>query len=172
MTEAERDQRPKSVSEKEKFSSGGRSWMLILRGKWGLAIDKVLVWTTGYSLMTAQYCWATGEKYGATLMLKTIGAKSGELRTACLPYFEIDGKLIVRGSNGGGATDPGWVHNVRAHSNAWIRVNRRNCPVRAYVAQGEERERLFGVLCKKSGSTIGYQKMCAPRELPLVVLEG
>jgi deazaflavin-dependent oxidoreductase (nitroreductase family) len=174
MSESQRDkeshQRPSTVQEKEKFSSGGRPWMLILHGKWGLAIDKFLVWTTGYSLMTAQYCWATGEKYGDTLMLKTIGAKSHKLRTACLPFFAVGDDLIIRGSNGGGPTDPAWVHNIRSSPNAWIRVNRKNRPVHAHVAQGEERERLYEILCKKSGSTKGYQKMCAPRELPLIVL--
>ena len=35
---------------------------------------------------------------------------------------------------------------------------------------GEERERLFEILCERSQSTAGYQAMCAPRELPLVVL--
>ena len=38
-------------------------------------------------------------------MLKTIGAKSRELRTACLPYFKVGDDLVVRGSNGGGSTD-------------------------------------------------------------------
>jgi deazaflavin-dependent oxidoreductase (nitroreductase family) len=144
--------------------------MLILHGKWGLAIDKFLVWSTGYSLMTAQYCWAIGEQYGATLMLQTIGAKSHQLRTACLPYFQVGDDLIIRGSNGGGATDPGWVHNIRANPNVWLRVNRKNRPAHAHVAQGEERAQLYEILCKKSASTAGYQKMCAPRELPLIVL--
>jgi len=144
--------------------------MLILHGKWGLTIDKVLVWVTGYSLMTAQYAWATGERYGHTLVLKTIGAKSGKLRTACLPCYRVGDDLVIRGSNGGGPTDPSWVHNIRANPHAWIRLNRKNRAVHAHVAQGEERERLYQILCRKSASTAGYQKMCSPRELPLVVL--
>lgn len=162
--------RPASVKEKERFSSGGKRWMLLLRGKWGLAIDKVLVWTTGYSLMTAQYCWALGERYGDTLMLTTVGARSGELRRACLPFFRVGNDLVVRGSNGGGGSDPAWVHNIRAHPQAWVRVHRKSRPVRAHLASGEERQKLFEILSAKSASTITYQKMCAPRELPLVVL--
>jgi len=42
--------------------------------------------------------------------------------------------------------------------------------VHAHVAEGAERERLFERLCAISPSTAGYQRMCAPRELPLVVL--
>lgn len=163
-------ERPESIAEKEKFSSGGRPWMLILHGKWGLAIDKVIVWISGYSLMTAQYAWAAGNTYVDTLMVTTIGAKSRLLRTACLPYFEVGDKLIIRGSNGGGATDPHWVHNVRANPHAWVRIHRKKRAVRAYVAAGEEREELYEILCKISKSTAQYQQMCAPRELPLVVL--
>jgi deazaflavin-dependent oxidoreductase (nitroreductase family) len=162
--------RPATRREKERFSSGGRPWLLLLRGQWGLRVDRAIVWTTGYSLVTAQYAWATGQPYVDTLMLTTVGARSRALRTACLPYFRVGGDLVVRGSNGGGATDPHWVHNVRANPTAWIRVHRRDSPVRAHVASGEERVKLFDALCAQSSSTEAYQRMCAPRELPLVVL--
>ena len=120
--------------------------------------------------MTAQYAWATGDTYVPTLMLWTIGAKSSRRRSACLPYFRVGDDLVIRGSNGGGPTDPHWVHNVRAHPVAWVRVARRTRPVRAHVARGEERERIYADLARQSRSTELYQKMCAPRELPLVVL--
>ena len=42
----------------------------------------------------------------------------------------------------------------------------------AHVAQGEERERIYADLVRQSRSTELYAKMCAPRELPLVVLRG
>lgn len=165
-----RDTRPVTAVEKERFSSGGRSHLLILRGKWGLAIDKAIVWTTGYSLVTAQYAWASGTPYFPTLMLYTIGARTGLTRTCCLPYFRVGDDLVLRGSNGGGPTDPHWVHNVRANGKTWIRVARRTRSVRAHVARGEEWERLYEGLCRQSRSTKAYQDMCAPRQLPLVVL--
>jgi len=166
------DSRPRTSREKEQFSSrGNRSW-LILRGQWGLSADKAIVWTTGWSLVTAQYAWATGDTYVPTLVLWTIGARSGRTRSACLPYFRVGDALVIRGSYGGGPTDPHWVHNVRANPRAWIRVRRRNRPVQAHVAQGEERERIYADLVRQSRSTELYAKMCAPRELPLVVLRG
>ena len=164
------DARPRTSREKERFSSGGHRGLLLLRGPTGLAIDKAIVWTTGWSLMTQQYAWATGTPYFPTLMLWTIGARTGELRSACLPYFEVGDALLLRGSNGSGPTDPHWVHNVRASPHAWVRIVRRNRPMRAHVAAGEERESLFAELCERTPSTLAYQKMCAPRELPLVVL--
>ena len=163
-------ERPESVAEKEEFSSGGNRHLIILRGKVGLAIDTFILWLTGYSLMTKQYTVANGAPYQPTLLLYTRGAKTGKRRRCGLPYFRVDGNYIVRGSNGGGPTDPHWCHNVRGHSDATIRVKGRTKRVHAHVAQGEERERLFKLLSEVSESTVGYQAMCAPRELPLVIL--
>ena len=42
--------------------------------------------------------------------------------------------------------------------------------MQAHVAAGEERQRIFEALDAKSKTTSNYQRMCAPRELPLVVL--
>ncbi len=164
------DHRPQTVAEKERFSSGGNRHRIFLRGKWGLAIDSFLLWLTGYSLMTKQYTSAAGAPYQPTLLLYTTGAKSGKRRRCGLPYFMVDGAYVVRGSNGGGPTDPHWCHNVRAHPEASIRVKGRTKRVRAHVSEGEERAALFATLDAMSPSTGRYQKMCAPRELPLVVL--
>ncbi len=162
--------RPATSADKERFSSGGKSYLLILRGQWGLTIDKAIVWTTGRSLVTAQYAWANSTTYVPTLMLWTIGARSRNIRSACLPFFRVGDDLVLRGSNGGGATDPHWVHNIRTHPHAWTRVDRKTRPAHAHVAEGEEWERLYQDLCQQSMSTKAYQMMCAPRQLPLVVL--
>ena len=164
------DTRPSSVAEKEAFSSGGKRHMIFLRGKWGLAIDTGVLWLTGYSLITKQYARAWGQPYQQTLLLTTKGARSGLKRTCGLPYFRVDGDLIVRGSNGGGPTDPHWVWNLRKNPVVRIRVGGRSSKMKAHVASGDERERLFTILCKKSPTTQAYQDGCAPRELPLVVL--
>ena len=163
-------QRPVTIAEKEKFSSGGRRHMIWLRGRWGLKIDRAVLWATGYSLMTKQFALALRHPYVPTLFLTTVGARTRKLRTNAMPYFPVGNDLVVRGSNGGGPTDPHWVHNVRANQHAWIRVNRKTRPVHAHVAAGEERERVYAALCEASYSTKMYQDMCAPRELPLVVL--
>ncbi len=162
--------RPESTAEKEEFSSGGNRHLIILRGKVGLAIDTFILWLTGYSLMTKQYTYANGAPYQRTLLFYTTGAKTGKPRRCGLPYFRVDGQYVVRGSNGGGATDPHWCHNLRANPDAKIRVKGRTKKVHAHVAAGEERERIFKILNEKSKSTEQYQAMCAPRELPLVVL--
>ena len=169
-SEDREDNRPTSIAEKEAFSSGGRRHWILLRGAWGLAVDQVFVWLTSYSLITKQYAVAQGHSYQPTLMLTTKGARSGRKRVACLPFFEVDGDWVVRGSNGGGPTDPHWVHNIRTNPEASVRYRWRSRPVQAHVAEGQERERLYETLCRMSKTTVAYQEMCAPRELPLVVL--
>ena len=164
------EHRPQTSAEKARFSSGGNMKWIVLRGQWGLAIDKVVLWVTGYSPVTHQYMLAGGLPYQQTLMLTTTGARTGRRRTCCRPFWEVDGTRVVRGSNGGGPTDPHWVHNIRKNTDARVRVGWKTRPVKAHVAQGEERERLFKILDAASPSTSGYQRMCAPRELPLVVL--
>jgi len=164
------DERPESAYEKAKFSAGGNMKWILLRGKWGLAIDSFILRLTGYSLMTKQYSLAGGQPYQRTLLLTTTGARTGKRRTCGLPYWEVDGARIVRGSNGGGATDPHWVHNIRKNPDASIHIGWKRRPVRAHVSSGEERERLFKILDEQSPSTSMYQNMCAPRELPLVVI--
>ena len=129
-----------------------------------------MIWATGYSLVTKQFALAGRKPYQSTLMLTTIGARTKRLRTSVLVYFAADGDVVVRGSNGGGPTDPHWVDNVRADPHAWVRINRKTRPVHAHVAQGAERDRLYEELCRQTPTTAAYQEMCAPRELPLVVL--
>jgi deazaflavin-dependent oxidoreductase (nitroreductase family) len=164
------DNRPQTSSEKAKFSAGGRTQFLILRGKWGLAIDTAVLWLTGYSLMTKQYSLAQRTPYVRTLLLTTTGARTGQKRTCGLPYWRVGNDYIVRGSNGGGPTDPHWCHNIRKNPDVRLRVKRRTKHVKAHVSTGEERERLFKIMAEKSSSTEMYQNMCTPRELPLVVL--
>jgi deazaflavin-dependent oxidoreductase (nitroreductase family) len=160
------------IEQRERFSSGGRTWWLILRGTGGLKVDRHIVRWTGFSLMTWQYAKAHRTAYSPVLMLTTIGAKSGELRTQVLPFTAWEGSWIVVGSNGGGPKDPGWVINIRADRNSWIRVKGRRIPCRARIAEGEERLLLIDHVAKVKPFVRDYDAETARngRELPIVVL--
>jgi deazaflavin-dependent oxidoreductase (nitroreductase family) len=164
------EHRPQTSAEKEAFSSGGKRHMILLRGPLGLKIDSAVLWLTSYSLMTKQYALAWDQPYAPTLMLTTTGARTGKKRTCGLPFFKVGDDYVVRGSNGGGPTDPHWVWNIRKNPDVRMRYHWRTRPMKAHVAKGEEREQLFETLCKLSPTTQAYQEGCAPRELPLVVL--
>jgi deazaflavin-dependent oxidoreductase (nitroreductase family) len=156
-----------------KFSSRGNTRWIVLRGAWGRAIDRAIVRFTGFSVITWQYSKAGGNPYQPTLLLTTIGRRSGQRRVRALPYYPDGDRMVVIGSNGGGPKDPDWVWNVRANEAAWVTVRRRNRPVRAHVADGEEHERLFAQITEGRDSLRRYQERASTfgRRVPLVVLE-
>lgn len=146
--------------------------MILLRGRRGLAVDKWLIRWTGFSLMSLQYALAGGNRYMPTLLLTTIGAKSGELRTVALPYLEWQGRYVVIGSNAGGPTDPHWVGNLCRDAHCWLYVGRRKKAALAHVASGEERQELFQFVTRNKPNVARYQERARAygREVPLVVL--
>jgi deazaflavin-dependent oxidoreductase (nitroreductase family) len=155
-----------------RFSSGGRSHLIILRGAWGRAVDRWLVRWTGWSMITWQYTRAAGRPYQPSLLLTTIGRRTGLLRSSVLPYYPVGGDLVVCGTRGGGPWDPLWADNIRADGHCWLRARRRLVPALARVASGEERARLFETVAAMHGGLRRYQVQAAAhgREIPLVVL--
>ena len=155
------------------YSSRGNTRWIILKGSRGRAFDRALVRYTGFSFITWQYAKAAGVGYRSTLLLTTIGKRSGSLRSRALPYQRGDDRFVVVGSNGSGPKDPDWVWNVRANGSAWVHVKRRKIPVAAHVAEGSEYERLFAMIAAKGDSLPRYQERASQfdRTVPLVVLE-
>ena len=77
------------------------------------------------------------------LLLTTTGRKSGRARTAPVVYLADGERLIVIGSNAGHANAPAWSLNLKANPDAEVEVGRKKLPVRARVAEGEERAGLW-----------------------------
>jgi F420H(2)-dependent quinone reductase len=67
----------------------------------GAALDRFLVRWTGYSLTVRVFAYKNGFRPGPALFLKTMGRKSGKTHGVALPYFEIDGKMLIVGSRDG-----------------------------------------------------------------------
>jgi deazaflavin-dependent oxidoreductase (nitroreductase family) len=164
---------PSEADEAISYSSRGNTRWIILKGSRGRVFDRALVRYTGFSFITWQYAKAGGVRYRSTLLLTTIGKRSGRLRPRALPYYRDGDRFVVVGSNGGGPKDPDWVWNVRANGSAWVHVKRQEIPVVAHVSEGEEYERLFALLASKGDSLVRYQDRAATfgRSVPLVVLE-
>lgn len=156
-----------------RYSSRGNTRWIVVRGARGQRFDQWLVRRTGFSIITWQYAKASGNPYQPSLLLTTIGKRSGRLRTKALPYYPDGERWLVVGSNGGGPTDPDWVWNVRANDAAWVRVRRRDHAVRAHVATAAEREELFAKITSVRDSLARYQERASTfgREVPIVVLD-
>lgn len=76
-----------------------------------------------------------------SLVLHTIGAKSGEPRDAPLMYTpDGQGRAIVAGTNFAGARHPSWTANLLAHPDVEITVRGRRMPVHATLIPDSERD--------------------------------
>jgi deazaflavin-dependent oxidoreductase (nitroreductase family) len=100
------------------------------------------------------------------------GAKTGTERVAPLVYQAVgDGDFAVFGSKGGAPTDPQWVGNLRANPETVVEVGAETIPVRARIASGEERERIWTRQKELMPGFAEYEKKAVGREIPVVVLE-
>jgi deazaflavin-dependent oxidoreductase (nitroreductase family) len=136
----------------------------------GLAVDRWFVRWTGTSPLCHVFARMSGFPARPALLLTVKGRKSGKMRSSALPYFDIDGRLFVVGSRGGGPVDPQWVTNLRADPNCTIVVNRKPRKVTARIASGNERASLWVDLVKLV-PTYDYYQSRTTREIPLVIFD-
>jgi deazaflavin-dependent oxidoreductase (nitroreductase family) len=104
------------------------------------------------------------------LLLTTTGAKSGEPRTTPLAYVADGTNYVISAGNGGRDMHPGWFHNLLANPLAEVEVGTDRFMAHARVAEGAERERLFGRMIATAPMFAGFRQRTA-REIPMVVLE-
>ncbi len=103
------------------------------------------------------------------LVLTTTGAKSGQPRSTPLLYSTDGDRFVVIASKGGEPTNPDWYHNLLAHPDATVEVGGGRFPVRASIAEGAERRRLFDQQAALMPFFADYERT-TPREIPVVVL--
>jgi len=103
------------------------------------------------------------------LLLSTRGRSSGVERTTPLIHRTDGDRWIVVASKGGAPTHPGWFENLRADPDATIQVRGETVPVRALLAAGEERARLWALMAEVWPAYDDYQAR-TDREIPVVVL--
>lgn len=105
----------------------------------------------------------------SVLLLTTVGRKSGEPRTMPLIHRTDGDRWVVVASKGGWSHDPLWFQNLQANPDATIQVRDEEIPVRASVASGEERARLWSLMSEVWPDYDRYQQR-TEREIPVVVL--
>jgi deazaflavin-dependent oxidoreductase (nitroreductase family) len=111
------------------------------------------------------YHWRNGT---TILLLTTKGRSSGQGRTTPLIH-RVDGdRWVVVGSKGGAPDHPGWFKNLQADPEATIQVKAERIPVRASVAEGEERDRLWTAMTDVWPDYDSYQQK-TDRQIPVVV---
>ena len=106
------------------------------------------------------------------LLLRTVGAKTGEPRTAALLYVPHGSDAFaVFASTGGGPRHPGWYHNLRARPEAEVQVGTERFAVRARDAEGAERDELWAKGNEVNKGQYDVYQSRTERRIPVVVLE-
>ncbi|AQT79126.1 nitroreductase [Mycolicibacterium litorale] len=107
-----------------------------------------------------------------SLLLHSIGAKTGQPRKNTLAYYRDGRDYLIVGSNGGSDRNPAWYHNLRADPHVDINLGPRRLAVTAHiVAPGDPDYARLWALCdsKNSGRYNAYQKRTT-RPIPIVRL--
>jgi deazaflavin-dependent oxidoreductase (nitroreductase family) len=107
------------------------------------------------------------------LLLHHRGAKSGTERVNPLAYQPLEnGAVAVFASAGGAPKTPDWFHNLVANPDATVEIGTDSFPVRARVAQDEERA---GIWERQKHDWPGFaeyeEKTAGVREIPVIVLD-
>ncbi|HEX9123177.1 MAG TPA: nitroreductase family deazaflavin-dependent oxidoreductase [Actinomycetota bacterium] len=104
------------------------------------------------------------------LLLHHRGAKTGMVRVNPLAYQEVDHGYAVFGSKGGAPTNPDWYHNLIANPEVTVEVGIQAVEVRARIAEGEERDRIWEEQKRRNPGFSEYEQKTS-RRIPVVVLE-
>jgi deazaflavin-dependent oxidoreductase (nitroreductase family) len=107
---------------------------------------------------------------GTTILLLTsTGHSSGEPRTTPLIHRTDGDRFVIVASKGGAPQHPAWYENLKADPSATIEVKDELIDVHAEDAEGEERSRLWSLMCEVWPAYADYQTK-TEREIPVVVL--
>ncbi|HEX6665205.1 MAG TPA: nitroreductase family deazaflavin-dependent oxidoreductase [Solirubrobacterales bacterium] len=104
------------------------------------------------------------------LLLTTTGRKSGQQRTAPVVYLADGERMVVIGSNAGNARVPAWALNLKAKAEAEVEVGRRRIPIRARIAEGDERADLWRKSNEQYAGFDDYEAR-TDRDIAVFVLE-
>jgi F420H(2)-dependent quinone reductase len=103
------------------------------------------------------------------LLLTTHGRRSGRERTVMVRFFRLDGDLILAAANDGGASHPGWFHNLTAEPTARVQVLDRSFAVRAERLSDAEAAAFWPRILDRAPSYDRYGR-ATNRTIPLVRL--
>lgn len=120
----------------------------------------------------------SGNRIGTTMMnmpvleLSTVGRKSGRRHSVLLAAAYVEGDtIVVIASRGGDDHHPAWFLNVRDNPDVTVGIGGGDAkPMRAHVANPEDRARLWPLVTAEHKNYADYQKRTS-REIPVVVLE-
>jgi deazaflavin-dependent oxidoreductase (nitroreductase family) len=105
-----------------------------------------------------------------TLVLTTLGRRSGRPRRNALIYGRDGDNYLIIASKGGADSHPLWYLNLSADPEVRIQVGAEKLPARARTASAEEKARLWPIMAGIFPNYNEYQAKTS-RDIPLVILE-
>jgi deazaflavin-dependent oxidoreductase (nitroreductase family) len=111
-----------------------------------------------------------GDGTNKLVLLTTSGAKSGLSRVNPLNYSMDGDRIILIASKAAAPTNPDWYHNLVANPEATLEIGPEKFQVRASVAEGDERQRLFDQQAALMPFFAKYQQETS-RLIPVIILE-
>ncbi len=104
------------------------------------------------------------------LLLHHTGARTGTRRVTPLAYQDLADGYAVFASKAGADTNPDWYHNVVANPGTEVEVGAETIRVRARVASGAERDRIW-TRQKRDYPQFAEYEAKTSRVIPVVLLE-
>lgn len=107
-----------------------------------------------------------------SLLLHTVGAKTGIQRTTTLSYAEDGGAYLVVASKGGDPRAPGWYFNLKADPDVEINLGAKRLRATARIVGADDPEyaRLWKLVNDNNSNRYdGYQKRTT-RTIPIIAL--
>lgn len=126
----------KGVLHKVGMTFGPKPWFISVYKRVGPKIDPWLSRVGDGSLVRSIYGLPT-------MIIHTIGAKSGQPRSNPLLYARDGEDFIVVGTNFGQPKHPAWTSNLLAHPDAEVEIATVLLPVTASLIEGDEWDSVF-----------------------------
>ena len=104
------------------------------------------------------------------LLLHTVGAKTGQQRVNPMMYQAVPDGYAVFASKGGAPDNPDWYHNLLAHPRVTAEIGTRTVDLRARVAEGDEREKIWSAQKAAYPGFADYEQKTT-RQIPVIILE-
>jgi deazaflavin-dependent oxidoreductase (nitroreductase family) len=105
------------------------------------------------------------------VLLHTIGARTGTARVNPLVSQPVGDDVAVFASAAGSTKDPAWFRNLMAHPDTTVEIGTEVREVRARVAEGDERTKIWEKQKATMPGFAEYEVSAGDREIPVVVLE-
>lgn len=108
-----------------------------------------------------------------TLLLHTIGRRTGKARSNALVYARDGERCLVVPSNGGAPRAPAWFHNLRANPELEIQIGRERRAARPTVIDRSDPDfpRLWELVNDVNRGMYETYQQRTEREIPVVALD-